>query len=188
VVDHLTRLLLDARDGDRGALERFVAETQADVWRMCHYLGDPDSAEDLAQEAYERAIGSLHRYRADGPARHWLLTITRRTCADATRRRGRRRRLYVQIANERLDEATLGEQCELDDLLQRLDADRRAAFVLTQVIGMRYEEAADVLDCPVGTIRSRVARARADLVAMVEPTPQRNGSIRPQDPPASASR
>ena len=50
------------------------------------------------------------------------------------------------------------------DLLTRLDADRREAFVLTQVVGLSYAEAAEVAGCPVGTIRSRVARARADLV------------------------
>ena len=50
------------------------------------------------------------------------------------------------------------------DLLSRLDPDRREAFVLTQLLGLPYAEAADVAGCPVGTIRSRVARARADLV------------------------
>lgn len=167
-MDHLTRLLLDARDGDRVALERFVAETQADVWRMCRYLGDPDSADDLAQEAYERAIASLHRYRADGPARHWILTITRRTCADATRRRTRHRRLDRRIRAERPVEHVSSDRLELDDLVDHLDPDRRAAFVLTQVLGLRYEEAAEVLGCPIGTIRSRVARARVDLVAMID--------------------
>jgi RNA polymerase sigma-70 factor (ECF subfamily) len=52
-------------------------------------------------------------------------------------------------------------------LLDMIDPDRREAFVLTQVAGLSYDEAAVVLDCPVGTIRSRVARARADLVAEV---------------------
>jgi RNA polymerase sigma-70 factor (ECF subfamily) len=50
-------------------------------------------------------------------------------------------------------------------LLEALDADRREAFVLTQLIGLSYAEAADVCGCPIGTIRSRVARARDDLVA-----------------------
>lgn len=53
------------------------------------------------------------------------------------------------------------------DLLARLDPDRRAAFVLTQVIGLPYAEAAAVCECPVGTIRSRVARARENLIAML---------------------
>jgi RNA polymerase sigma-70 factor (ECF subfamily) len=175
-VDHLTNLLLAARDGDRGALERFVAETQGDVWRLCRYLGDAAVADDLAQETYERAIGSLHRYRADGPARGWLLTIARRTCADHARRAVRRRRLEERV---RLS-ATAGSlhgtvlepdpsgRVDLDQVLAHLDDDRRAAFVLTQVLGLHYDEAAEVLGCPIGTVRSRVSRARADLVDMMD--------------------
>jgi RNA polymerase sigma-70 factor (ECF subfamily) len=182
-VDHLTRLLIAARDGDRDAFERFVAETQADVWRMCRYLGDVEYADDLAQETYERAIGSIHRFRADGSARGWLLTIARRTCVDHTRRAGRRRRLDRAV----FDDATAGDgsltapdmsgRVALDDVLAHLDDERRSAFVLTQVLGLRYDEAAEVLDCPIGTIRSRVARARGDLVAMMrEPDVDADGA------------
>jgi RNA polymerase sigma-70 factor (ECF subfamily) len=185
-VDHLTRLLIAARDGDRVALERFVAETQADVWRLCRYLGDAQYADDLAQETYERAIGSIHRFRADGSARGWLLTIARRTCVDHTRRAGRRRRTDRAV----LDNTTAGSvdgsltapdmsgRIVLDDVLAHLDPDRRSAFVLTQVLGLQYDEAAEVLDCPIGTIRSRVARARVDLVAMMrEPGDDADGVI-----------
>ncbi len=175
-MDHLTNVLLAARDGDRDALERFVAETQADVWRLCRYLGDADQADDLAQETYERAIGSIHRFRADGPARGWLLTIARRTCVDHTRRRVRRRRLDRAV----VDHETAGappsgfatpdhsSKVELDALLAHLDDDRRAAFVLTQVLGLPYDEAGAVLGCPIGTVRSRVSRARDDLTAMLD--------------------
>jgi RNA polymerase sigma-70 factor (ECF subfamily) len=55
----------------------------------------------------------------------------------------------------------------VDDLLALIDADRREAFVLTQMVGLSYEDAAAVVGCPIGTIRSRVARARADLVQIV---------------------
>ena len=55
----------------------------------------------------------------------------------------------------------------VDDLLDGLDPDRREAFVLTQIVGLSYEDAAGVVGCPIGTIRSRVARARADLLAVV---------------------
>lgn len=173
--DHLTRLLLAARDGDRDALERFIAETQADVWRLCRYLGDAHQADDLAQESYERAIASVHRYRGEGPARGWLLTIVRRTCADATRRAIRRRRTDRAHRHHTTAGSLEGTvvmpdtsgRIDLDAVLSHLDDDRRAAFVLTQVLGMHYDEAADVLGCPVGTIRSRVARARADLVGML---------------------
>ena len=171
-VDRVTQLLLDAQAGDREALERFVSLTQHDVLALCRYLGDPDNAEDLAQETYQRAVASLHRYRATGPARHWVLTIARRTCADATRRRSRRRRLDRAVAALPVDDrdmgSPVGERAELDELLLALDPDRRAAFVLTQINGLRYEEAAEVLDVPIGTIRSRVARARADLVDAIE--------------------
>jgi RNA polymerase sigma-70 factor (ECF subfamily) len=175
-VDHLTRLLISARDGDEDALTRFVAETQRDVWNLCRYLGDPDSADDLAQETFERAIGSLHRYRADGPARHWILTIARRVCVDSTRRRSRGRRLHRRIAGEPVTTAPPSEATELDDLLARLDPDRRAAFVATQLLGLRYEEAAALLGCPIGTIRSRVARARGDLLELLATRPGRDPS------------
>jgi RNA polymerase sigma-70 factor (ECF subfamily) len=138
---------------------------------MCTHLGDPDSAEDLAQESYERAIASLHRYRADGPGLHWLLTIVRRTCADATRRRVRRRALNAAAISEahthHAPDLYERHSVELDDLLHRVEHDRRAAFLLTQVFGLRYEEAAAILDCPIGTIRSRVARARMDLLELM---------------------
>ena len=183
-MDRLTRLLLDAQAGDRGALERFVAETHRDVLDLCRYLGDRDNADDLAQETYQRAVASLHRYRATGPARHWLLTIARRTCADATRRRSRRRRLDQRVAawpDEGVARPDV-EQPEIDELLTLLDDDRRAAFVLTQLSGFQYDEAAEMLGVPIGTIRSRVARAREQLLdAMAQtrelpPTAERPGT------------
>ena len=166
-MDALTRILLDAQRGDRAALERFVRATQHDVAALCRYLGDSDNADDLVQETYQRAFTSLHRFRATGPAKHWLLTIARRTCADSTRRRTRRRRLDQRVANlaHELDERPLdSSSAELDELLLLLDDDRRAAFVLTQLNGLRYDEAASVLDVPIGTIRSRVSRAREQLL------------------------
>lgn len=184
----MTRLLLAARDGDRDALERFIAATQADVWRVCRHLGDPDSADDLAQETFERAIASLHRYRADGPGRHWILTIARRTCVDGTRRRARRRHLDARVARQRLVERVPTDRVDLDDLIGRLDLDRREAFVLTQVLGLPYADAAEVLGCPIGTIRSRVARGRADLLAMLdEPAASDQRDGRADDPPRRAT-
>lgn len=164
-MDHLTALLIAAQRGDHDALERFVIETQHDVIALCRYLGDVDNTDDLAQETFERAFASLHRFRATGPAKHWLLTIARRTCADAARRRTRLRRLARRVEAEPVDTEIppVGTRLELDDALLTLDHDRRAAFVLTQVNGLRYEEAAELLGVPIGTIRSRVARAREQL-------------------------
>lgn len=170
-MDRLTKLLLDAQRGDRDALEQFVVETHRDVLDLCRYLGDRDNVDDLAQETYRRAVASLHRYRADGPARHWLLTIARRTCADATRRRSRRRKLRRRVVETAVDDhvspSVVTERPEIEQLLGRLDDDRRAAFVLTQLNGFQYHEAADILGVPIGTIRSRVARAREQLLDLV---------------------
>jgi RNA polymerase sigma-70 factor (ECF subfamily) len=166
-VDDLTRLALDARDGDAEALARFVAESQAEVWRLAAHLVDRGAADDLTQEVYERALGGLSRFRGDSSARTWLLSIARRTCVDAIRRRGRMRVREDRLRALAVERATglADHAVELDELLAGLDPDRRAAFVLTQLLGYGYAEAAEVCRCPVGTIRSRVARARADLVA-----------------------
>jgi RNA polymerase sigma-70 factor (ECF subfamily) len=167
-VDELTDLALTAAGGDPDALGAFVRRTQAEVWRMCVRLGDRAVADDLTQEVYLRALPSLARFRGDSSARTWLLQIARHVCADHVRRSTRRRALVARVA-ERADRteavapARTGE-VELDEAVAALDPDRRAAFVLTQVLGLSYAETAEVCEVPVGTIRSRVARARGDLV------------------------
>jgi RNA polymerase sigma-70 factor (ECF subfamily) len=170
-MDDLARIAAAAADGDPLAAATLVRETQSDVWRLCAALGDRDTADDLTQETYLRAFAALHRFEGRSSLRTWLLAIARRVCADSVRAR-RRRRLTLVRETADLDllapDATtdvVGEGAAVTDLLARLDADRREAFVLTQLIGLSYAEAAEVADCPVGTIRSRVARARADLAA-----------------------
>ena len=169
-MDDLERLAPAAVNGDPLAAAALVRATQGDVWRLCAALGDRQSADDLTQETYLRAFGALHRFAGRSSLRTWLLAIARRVCADAVRA-GRRRRLTlvgdVDLAALAADDGAdrVGEGVAVSDALARLDPDRREAFALTQVLGLSYAEAADVLGCPVGTIRSRVARARADLVA-----------------------
>lgn len=172
-VDELTRLALDAGDGDRQALAAFVRASQGEVWRLCAHLVDRGAADDLTQEVYLRAVPALARFRGDSSARTWLLTIARRTCADALRRTVRQRRLVERITSvavpgdELVDEPPTPPEAGLVDLVAQLDHDRRSAFVMTQLLGMSYAEAAEVCDVPIGTIRSRVARARADLVELL---------------------
>ncbi|MFD2090641.1 sigma-70 family RNA polymerase sigma factor [Blastococcus deserti] len=169
-MDELARTAADAAGGDPLAAAALVRATQSDVWRLCAALGDRNDADDLAQETYLRAFGSLHRFENRSSVRTWLLSIARRVCADAVRARRRRRLTLVRDDGdlERLPAGRardpVAEGATVSDLLRRLDADRREAFVLTQVLGLPYAEAAEVAGCPVGTIRSRVARARADLV------------------------
>jgi len=167
-MDDLTRLARAAATGDRVSLAAFVRQTQPEVWRLCARLGDRGHADDLTQEVYLRALPALERFRGESSARTWLLQIARHVCADHVRRRTRRRRLLDRVEREtdRSDAVVAGPggQLELDDAVAALDPDRRAAFVLTQVVGLSYAEAAEVCEVPVGTIRSRVARARADLL------------------------
>jgi RNA polymerase sigma-70 factor (ECF subfamily) len=160
-VDEITALALAARRGDSAAATAFVRATQADVWRLCAHLGSRDSADDLTQETYARAFAGLHRYAGRSAARTWLIAIARHVCADAVRAAVRIRSLPAadDVAPDH------AESVALTDLLAALDDERREAFVLTQLVGLSYAEAAEVCGCPVGTIRSRVARARALLVS-----------------------
>jgi RNA polymerase sigma-70 factor (ECF subfamily) len=161
-VDDLTPLLVAAADGDRQALSDLVAGSQADVWRFCAALVGAALADDATQETFIRAWRSARTFRAEASARTWLLAIARRVCYDQMRRR--RRHLHLDTDRTRDQAADPGAATDLHDLIDRLDPDRRTAFVLTQLHGLSYQEAAEVCGCPVGTIRSRVARARVDLV------------------------
>ena len=166
--DETTALALAARDGDPAATAAFVRATQAEVWRFTAALVDPGAADDLTQETYLRAFKALPGFEGRAQIRTWLLGIARRTCADHLRAVVRRRRLDARLATQALTDLPAPDPAHRlagDDLLKRLSEERRTAFVLTQVIGLSYADAAEVEGVPVGTIRSRVARARADLVA-----------------------
>lgn len=91
------------------------------------------------------------------------LSIARNVCADHVRNRVRQRRVLGVLSQATDDEWTPAPGNPTYALLEEIDPDRREAFVLTQVLGLSYDEAAIVLDCPIGTIRSRVARARVEL-------------------------
>ncbi|MFH9348915.1 sigma-70 family RNA polymerase sigma factor [Kitasatospora sp. NPDC017646] len=170
--DQLTALALSARSGGASDVEAFVRATQRDVWRFVAHLTDVQSADDLAQETFLRALRGLPAFAGRSSARTWLLSIARRTVIDRYRMAAARPRCAAlsdwQEAAERQDStpaAGFEDGIALGDLLERVPVQRREAFVLTQVVGLTYAEAAEVAGCPVGTVRSRVARAREELVA-----------------------
>ena len=168
-MDELTRTAIEAQRGDRRALALLVEKTQADVWRYCSYLNGPSEADDLTQDTYGRAIAALGRFRGDCDVRSWLLTIARRACADQVRAQIRRRNLLGRLRPFAvLDSPNGSGSIELGRLIDGLDRERREAFVLTQYLGLSYQEAAEVCGCPVGTIRSRVARARSALIEVLQ--------------------
>jgi RNA polymerase sigma-70 factor, ECF subfamily len=165
-VDEVTDLACAARDGDRDALSLFIRRTWPDVARLASAVAGRDLAEDVAQDTYIRAIGALPRYRGESSARTWLLSIARRAAVDAVRATGRRRRL-ARLLSERSGPASvpLADGVLTEQVLACLDPDRRVAFVLTQLLGFDYASAAAVCEVPVGTVRSRVARAREQIIA-----------------------
>lgn len=177
--DEATSWALAAAGGDPVAQAAFVRATQHDVWRLCASLIDRGSADDLTQETFLRAFRALPSFEARSTARTWLLGIARRVCADHLRTVVRRRRLTAQIVGQAARTAHEPDPAgtvTVLDLLSRLPDERRAAFILTQVLGLPYAEAATVEGVPVGTIRSRVARARAELVETLMASPAREGA------------
>ncbi|MBB5908707.1 sigma-70 family RNA polymerase sigma factor [Actinoalloteichus hymeniacidonis] len=164
---------LAASAGDRRALERFIRATQHDVWRFTAHLAGTASADDLTQETYLRMLRGLSSFQGRCSARIWLLSIARRVVVDQYRKAGRRPRQVSGMDLTQLADATarpgstsggFEDAVELDLLLADLAPQRREVLVLTQLLGLSYEEAALVCRCPVGTIRSRVARARSELI------------------------
>ncbi|MFI1471069.1 sigma-70 family RNA polymerase sigma factor [Streptomyces wuyuanensis] len=171
----VTRLALTARGGDPDAVEEFVRVLHRDIWRYVAYLSaDRQAADDLTQETFVRALGSLHRFEGRSSARTWLLSIARRTVVDSLRHAAARPRL-----SDRDDWQAVAEQTQprgmpgfedgiaLAELLAQIPAERREAFVVTQLLGLPYAEAAEAMGCPIGTVRSRVARARTSLIGLL---------------------
>lgn len=170
----ITALAMHARAGVPGALGTLYARTRDDVARFIARRVDPSWVEDLTQETFTRAITGLARYTGRAPGLMWLFSVARHTVAD--RYRADRRRPVC----ESLDRLPPGREVAVVDrfdehlallsLVSRLPDDRRTAFSLTQIVGLPYSEAADLIGVPIGTVRSRVARSRRDLVHMLRET------------------
>ena len=137
-------------------------------------LGDADAARDLVQEAAARALGA-GRVPADAPAyRAWMFRIVRNAALDELRRR------RIVPAEEaapvdlwRFDDACIA-RITVEQGLAALGAQHREIIALIDIAGFSYAEAADVLDVPIGTVMSRVTRARNALLAAIEAS-----SVRP---------
>ncbi|WP_241520463.1 RNA polymerase sigma factor SigC [Mycobacterium paraense] len=169
----VTELALAAARGNERALEAFIKATQQDVWRFVTYLSDAGSADDLTQETFLRAIGAIERFSGRSSARTWLLAIARRVVADHIRHAQSRPRTAAGADPDHFltgDRHARGfeDLVEVTALIANLTTEQREALLLTQLLGLPYADAAAVCGCPVGTIRSRVARARDALLADME--------------------
>jgi RNA polymerase sigma-70 factor (ECF subfamily) len=155
------RTLARARGGDLRAFEELVRAYQADVWRFAYHLTrDRALAEDVTQESFLRAFRFIGSYRGDAKFTSWLFRIGRNCAMDALRTRSSNALKEHPPPPPVTDPVA---RAELGAALESVSEDHREPFLLIEVFGLSYQEAADVLQIKVGTVKSRMHRARLSL-------------------------
>lgn len=152
-----------AIQGDDGEFTELVRAYQAPVWRFLrHLVSDAGLAEDLTQETFLRVYQRLSTYRFECRFTTWVFQIARNAAIDAGRSATRRRRLETTplVPTPPSDPV---QRAEIEAALASLSEPLRAAVTVVEVLGLRYREAAIVLDIPEGTVKSRVFSARREL-------------------------
>jgi RNA polymerase sigma-70 factor, ECF subfamily len=155
-----------ASKGDHAAFSELVRAYQVPIWRFLRQLlGDAAAAEDVAQETFIRAYRRLSSFRHQSKFSTWLFSIARNAGIDSLRAQSRRLRL-ADAARTTARRSTSGPETrvEIDLAIQTLSPKLREAFLLVEVLGLRYREAAQVMRIPEGTAKSRVFLARAELL------------------------
>jgi RNA polymerase sigma factor (sigma-70 family) len=174
-----------ARNGDLNAFNELVVEYQTLVYNLCYrMLGQVQPAEDATQEAFVSAWRNIATFRGE-TFRPWLLRIAANLCRDELRRRGRRPSTSLDIALEAgmpdpPDEDALPEESvltselrgRLHSALQLLPEDQRTAIILCDIEGLDYSEIADVMKTSLGTVKSRIARARLKMRDLLQREPE----------------
>jgi RNA polymerase sigma-70 factor, ECF subfamily len=180
------------------SLENFndlVLEYQSTVYNhVCWMLGDPDEAEDITQDVFITAYHRMDSCRSQS-LRAWLLRIATNRCIDNLRRRKRRPTLPLEIEDEdgeaiestwwikdqRMSPEQQVEQSQamsaLHKHLHAMPLDVRTALIMVDVMEMNYEETAEALHIPVGTLKSRVSRGRSRLLQQMQTSERR--TVRP---------
>jgi RNA polymerase sigma-70 factor (ECF subfamily) len=171
-------LINDAKRGDLEAFNRLVLAYQDTVYNQAYrVLGDYSSADDATQEAFISAYKNIHSFRG-GSFRAWLLRIVTNACYDELRRKKRRPTTPLEpiddageeiespywiadpgeLPEENVERSELGQA--IQSCLDQLPVDFRVVVVLVDVQGFDYQEASRVIGKPLGTVKSRLARAR----------------------------
>lgn len=169
-----TELVPLAREGSREAAEALFERYWAHAWKSAYAVtADRELADDAAQEAMERAFGALDRFEETRPFGPWLKRITVNRAIDLLRKRGRSHPLAD--AEDTLHGWTVGDSADEDlrlwavsDAVAALGEGQRIVVVLHYWLDLPLEEIAGVLGLPVGTVASRLARAKAELRAALE--------------------
>jgi RNA polymerase sigma-70 factor (ECF subfamily) len=171
------KLVERVQKGDKGAFDLLVLKYQHKIVNLImRYVRDPDLALDIAQEAFIKAYRALPRFRGDSAFYTWMYRIAVNTAKNhlaAQRRRPMDVELDLQDPEQydlhaKLKETDTPEGLALSNELQEtveraiaaLPEDLRTAIILRELEGMSYEEIAETMECPVGTVRSRIFRAR----------------------------
>lgn len=163
-VDAVTLDLLLAQDGDDLAFSRVMRECEEDVRRFCRWFSQiGDDIDDVTQETFLRAFRGLQSFKGDSTAKSWLVSIARRVCLDLVDKRKKDQSLLKGLIQNWAISNEEGYSIEIRQLIDALPTQFREAFVLVRVLGNGYDEAAFILQCPRGTVQSRVARAREFL-------------------------
>ena len=178
------KLVERVQKGDKGAFDLLVLKYQHKIVNLImRYVRDPELALDIAQEAFIKAYRALPRFRGDSAFYTWMYRIAVNTAKNhlaAQRRRPMDVELDLQDPEQydlhaKLKETDTPEGVALGDELKEtveraiaaLPEDLRTAIVLRELEGMSYEEIAQTMDCPVGTVRSRIFRARDAITKKV---------------------
>lgn len=179
-------LVRRAQRGERGAFDLLVLRYQHKVIKLvARLLRDPTEAEDVAQDAFVKAYRALGSFRGDSAFYTWLYRIAVNTARNVMASRQRRPLDYEADLNEseqsavesRMrhtdtpEAAVLSEEIHqtVNRAVEQLPEDLRTAIILREVEGLSYEEIAEAMDCPVGTVRSRIFRAREAIDRSLKP-------------------
>lgn len=179
-------LVARAQQGDKAAFDLLVLKYQHRVVKLARrYVRDTQEALDVAQETFLRAYRALGKFRGESAFYSWLYRIavnTARNHLAAQRHRHEETvdsddKLAVQALEDRLPDLNTPEAMLLSDEIRRtiertveeLPPELRTAILLREVEGLSYEEIARIMDCPIGTVRSRIFRAREVINARLEP-------------------
>ncbi len=181
-MDHNEQLLLEkAKAGDVTAFEELIEAYQKKVFNLAmRMIGNYDDAADLAQEAFIRIFKAISGFKEQSSFSTWVYRITTNVCLDEIRKRKNKK--VISLDEEiHMDDGDMKRQVESDDLrpdeaaereevrkivndaINSLPEDQKAAITLRDIHGMSYEEIAQILDCPGGTVKSRLNRARQAL-------------------------
>ena len=161
-------LVLRCRGGDQAAMARLIEEFHAPVFGLCfRMLGHCQDAEDMAQESFVRAWRSMHAYDENREFRPWIMGIAANRCRTLLASRAVRPKTRSEFDDEADAQPETSRTLDLAEevklALGRIREDFRRAFLLYHAEGLNYAEIAAALDCPLGTVKTWVYRARREL-------------------------